>query len=63
MLGSLGGFLIDRFGDLGTLAREVMHLAWRVRAWWLPPLILVLLGAAWLAATGQIAAPFVYTLF
>lgn len=62
-MGSKGDNLIDRLADLGTLAREVAHLAWRVRAWWLPPLILVLLGAAWLAASGQFAAPFVYTLF
>lgn len=48
---------IRRFvGDLFAFARE--H-----KAYWILPLVLVLLLAAVLAMTSQAAAPFVYTLF
>jgi hypothetical protein len=54
---------MDRLASVGRLTRELATLAWRVKAWWLPPLALILLGAAWLAATGQALAPFAYTFF
>lgn len=54
---------MDRLAAVGTLGSEVVRLAWRIRVWWLPPLVLVLLATAWLAATGQMLAPFLYTFF
>ena len=54
---------MDRFASLGTLATEVLRFAWRIKAWWLPPLVLVLLLTAWLAATGQVMVPFLYAFF
>ena len=42
---------------------EFMGFAWENKAWWIVPIILVLLLLALLIATGQTAAPFIYTLF
>ena len=49
---------------LGKLLKEFFGFAWENKAWWIVPIILVLLLMALLIATGQSAAPaFIYTLF
>ena len=49
---------------LGKLLKEFGQFAWENKAWWIVPIVLVLLLIALLVATGQGAAPaFIYTLF
>jgi uncharacterized integral membrane protein len=48
---------------LGRLLAEMMQFAWHNKAWWIVPIVLVLLLLALLIVTGQTAAPFIYTLF
>lgn len=51
------------FRHLGLLLKEFGRFAWHNKAWWIVPMILVLLILALLVFTGQAAAPFIYTLF
>jgi uncharacterized integral membrane protein len=48
---------------LGHLLKELMGFAWQNKAWWIVPMVLVLLLLALLIVTGQTAAPFIYPLF
>jgi hypothetical protein len=48
---------------LGSLLAELGRYAARHRAWWLVPLVIVMLVLGLMIATGQVAAPFIYTLF
>ncbi|MFO7870385.1 MAG: DUF5989 family protein [Kiritimatiellia bacterium] len=48
---------------LGRLLREFAGFAWDNKAWWIIPIILVLLLFAALLVAGQSSAPFIYTLF
>jgi len=48
---------------LGRLLKEFLEFAWHNKAWWIIPIVLVLLLLALLIVTGQTAAPFIYTLF
>ncbi len=48
---------------LGRLLAELASFAWHNKAWWIIPVVLVLLVLAALIATGQVAAPFIYTIF
>lgn len=45
------------------LIRDFFNFAKGNRAWWLIPVILILLLLAGLIIVGQTAAPFIYTLF
>jgi hypothetical protein len=54
---------MHRLRHLGHLLAEVGRYALRHRAWWLVPLVVVMLLLGLLIATGQVAAPFIYTLF
>jgi uncharacterized integral membrane protein len=45
------------------LLKEFLGFAWHHKAWWIVPVVLVLLLVALLIVTGQTAAPFIYTLF
>ena len=47
----------------GGLLVEFFVFAWHNKAWWIIPIILVLLLLAALLFMGQSAAPFIYTLF
>lgn len=47
----------------GRLFKEVWQFAMENKAYWIIPLVLVLILIAVLVATSQTAAPFVYTLF
>lgn len=51
------------FKHLGRLFKEVGAFAWHNKAWWIIPLLLVMLLLALLVFAGQSAAPFIYTLF
>jgi hypothetical protein len=48
---------------LARLLGDLGKYAWRRKAWWLIPLVLMLLAAAALVTVGQVAAPLIYTLF
>ena len=48
---------------LGRLLKEVGEFAWQNKAWWIVPMVIVLLLLAFLVFAGQSAAPFIYTLF
>lgn len=54
---------MGRLGYAGTLIREFVAFAREHKAWWIVPLLIVLGLVALLIATGQAAAPFIYTLF
>lgn len=46
------------------LFKEIGTFAWQNKAWWIVPIVLVLVLLAALIVMGQIAAPaFIYTLF
>lgn len=51
------------FRYLGRLLGEFFQFAWHNKAWWIIPMILVLLLLALLIFVGQTSAPFIYTLF
>ena len=48
---------------LGRLLQEFLGFAWHNKAWWIVPVVLVLLLMAMLIVLGQTTAPFIYTLF
>ena len=54
---------MSRLGYVGRLVRELFAFAMAYKAWWMVPLVLVLLVLGFLVATSQTLAPFVYTLF
>ena len=47
----------------GKLLAELMRFAKAHKAWWIVPLVLLLLLTGALVALGSSAAPFIYTLF
>lgn len=48
---------------LGVLLKEFGEFAWQNKAWWIVPVVLVLLLLSVLIFAGSSAAPFIYTLF
>jgi hypothetical protein len=48
---------------LGKLLLEFWHFAMANKAWWIIPIVLMLLVLGLLVFMGQSAAPFIYTLF
>jgi hypothetical protein len=52
-----------RLRHLGLLLAEVWAFARENRAWWLVPLVIMLLLLGLLIFAGQSVAPFIYTLF
>lgn len=48
---------------LGRLLREVAAFAWHNKAWWIVPIVIVLLLFSALIIVGTTVAPFIYTLF
>ncbi|MBK8167081.1 MAG: hypothetical protein IPK64_14170 [bacterium] len=54
---------MHRLQHLARLLAEVGRYAARHKAWWLVPMVVVLLLLALLIFTGQASAPFIYTLF
>ena len=49
--------------QLARLLSDVWSFAWHNKAWWLVPVVIVLLILGGLIISGQMAAPFIYTLF
>jgi len=47
----------------GRLLGEFAAFAWQKKAWWIVPVVLVLLLMGLLIFAGQASAPFIYTLF
>jgi len=45
------------------LLKEFGLFAWHNKAWWIVPVVLVLLLLGLLIVSGQTVAPFIYTLF
>ncbi len=45
------------------LLKEFGQFAWHNKAWWIVPIILILLLIGLMIATGTGVAPFIYTLF
>jgi hypothetical protein len=54
---------LRKLGHLGKLLGEVWAFAWQNKAWWLIPLVVILLIMGILIFSGQAVAPFIYTLF
>ena len=48
---------------LGRLLGEFFQFAWHNKAWWIVPIVLVLLLLTVLIVSGTAVAPFIYTLF
>jgi Family of unknown function (DUF5989) len=48
---------------LGRLLNEFGKFAWHNKAWWIVPVVLVLLLLGFFIATSTAVAPFIYTLF
>lgn len=48
---------------LGRLLGEFFSFAWHNKAWWMVPIVLMLLLLALVIAAGQGLAPFIYTIF
>ena len=48
------------FRHLGNLMAEFVGFAWQNKAWWIVPLVVVMLALALLIVAGQTAAPFIY---
>lgn len=51
------------FKYLLRLMKEFFGFAWHNKAWWIIPIIVVMLLMALLIVLGQTTAPFIYTLF
>ena len=45
------------------LLRELFGYAWKNKAWWILPVVILLLIFGGLILAGESAAPFIYTLF
>lgn len=48
---------------LGRLIGEFFTFAWQNKAWWIVPIVIVLLVIAGALTIGGGVAPFIYTLF
>jgi len=48
---------------LGGLIREFFEFAWQNKAWWIIPIVLVLLLLTFFVVGTSSVAPFIYTLF
>jgi hypothetical protein len=48
---------------LGRLLKEFGEFAWQNKAWWIVPIVLVLLLLSVLIFAGASVAPFLYTFF
>lgn len=48
---------------IGRLVGEFFEFAWQNKAWWIIPIVFVLLILTVFIVTGSSVAPFIYTLF
>ena len=54
---------MHRFMYIGRFFKELFDFAKQNKAWWIVPMVLILLVLGTLIFTGQAVAPFIYTLF
>ena len=54
---------MNKIRHLAHLLKEIWAFAGQNKSWWLVPVMFILLIVAGLIVSGQIAAPFIYTLF
>ncbi len=54
---------MHRFLYIGKFFSELFDFARQNKAWWIVPMVLILLIIGSLVFTGQAVAPFIYTLF
>ena len=54
---------MNKLKYLGRLFGEFFSFAWQNKAWWILPVLIVLLLVGLLVTTSQTALPFIYTLF
>lgn len=54
---------MHRIRYIGKFFGELFDFAKQNKAWWLIPMVLILLVIGTLVFTGQAVAPFIYTLF
>jgi len=47
----------------GRLLKDFVEFAWHNKAWWILPIVIILLLLSVLIFAGSSAAPFIYTLF
>lgn len=59
----VGHILMRFFRHLFRLLKDFGLFAWHHKAWWILPLVVMLLLLSALIFVGQSAAPFIYTLF
>lgn len=57
------GSALHRFRYLGRFFGELIAFARQNKAWWIVPMVVILLLLGTLIITGQAVAPFIYTLF
>jgi len=48
---------------VGRLLGEFFHFAWKNKAWWIIPVVVVLLLLTLFITAGTGVAPYIYTLF
>lgn len=58
-----GGECMRFLRHLGRLLKELLGFAWQNKAWWIVPIVLVLLLLTFLIFATEGVAPFIYTLF
>ena len=51
------------FKHLGKLLGEFVEFAWENKAWWILPIVLVLLLVVLIATAGQTITPWIYPFF
>ena len=51
------------FKHLKRFLKDIFVYAWENKAWWLVPIVLLLLLISVLVIAGKVSAPFIYTLF
>ena len=61
--GVVKGLAVHRFLYIGKFFGELFAFAKQNKAWWIVPMVIVLLLLGSLIITGQAVAPFIYTLF
>lgn len=54
---------MNRLSGVVGLVKEFFEFASANRAWWLVPIVIIILAVAALMVVGQSATPLIYTLF
>lgn len=54
---------MSKLKHTGRLLKDFVEFAWHNKAWWILPIVIILLLLSALIFAGSSAAPFIYTLF